>query len=76
MDSTIFDLKWLNQSDFGIRSTRPCKWKKRKIKNVLICAAGWWLVVLLWMIFLPSQEGELSKEAKNARIANAVQVTL
>ena len=48
---------------------------EKKNENVQICAC-WWLVVLLWMILLPSQEGEISKEAKNARIANAVQVTL
>ena len=48
---------------------------EKKNENVQICA-GWWLVVLLWMILLPSQEGEISKEAKNAKIANNVQVTL
>ena len=46
---------------------------EKKNENVEICA-GWWLVVLLWMILLPSQKGELSKEAKkqkNARIADS-----
>ena len=48
---------------------------EKKNENVEICA-GWWLAVLSWMILLPSQKGELSKEAKNARIADSFQVTL
>ena len=38
---------------------------ENKNENVEICAG--WLVVLLWMILLPSQKGQLSKEAKKRK---------
>ena len=67
------DLKWLKQSGFGIRSTRPSEWQKKKMKMWKYVQVGGLLFFRGWSYCLPKK---VNCQKKQKRIADSFQVTL